>query len=104
MFNVHMKLNHESRSILKVGLKSIKAINECTPDYQKIKSKKISNALRNVTGADKSFRELVFNEDLKEIFSNFFQFKPFKEEDLVRLSTKVGLSDRKTYLIVVEQL
>ena len=38
--------------------------------------------------------------DLKEIFSNFFKFKPFKEEDLVRLSTKVGLSDRKTYLIV----
>ena len=101
-----MKLNHESRSILKIGLKSRKAINECTPDYHKIKTKKISNALRNVTGADKSFRKLVFNnvckdnKDLKESFSNFFQFKPFKEEDLVRLSTKDGLSDRKTYLIV----
>ena len=99
-----MKLNHESRSILKNWLKSRKAINECIPDYQKVKSKKISNALRNVTGADKSFRKLVFNnvcqdnKDLKEIFSNFFQFKPFKEEDLVRLSTKVGLSERKTYL------
>ena len=61
MFNVHMKINHESRIILKIGLKSRKAIDECTPDYEKIKSKKISNALRNVTGADKSFRKLVFN-------------------------------------------
>ena len=110
MFNIHIKLNHEARSILKIGLKSRKPINECTPDYQKLKSKKLSNALRNVTGGDKSFRKLVFNnvckdnEDLKEILSNFFQFKPFKEDDLVRLSTKVGLSDRKTYLIVVEQL
>ena len=42
------------------------------------------------------------NDDLKEIFSNFFQFKPFKEEDIVRLSTKVGLSDRKTYQVVDE--
>ena len=39
---------------------------------------------------------------MKEIFSNFSQFKPFREEDLVRLSTKVGLSDIKTYLIVEE--
>ena len=35
--------------------------------------------------------------DLKEIFSNFFQLKPFKEEDLVRLSKKVGLRDRNPY-------
>ena len=61
MFNIHIKLNHEARSILKIGLKSSKPINECTPDYQKLKSKKLSSALRNVTGGDKSFRKLVFN-------------------------------------------
>ena len=72
MFNIHIKLNHEARSILKIGLKSRKPINECTPDYQKLKSKKLSSALRNVTGGDKSFRKLVFNnvckdnEDLKD--------------------------------------
>lgn len=107
-FKKHLKVNHESNCLLKMGIKSRKPISHCTPEWQKNKSKKYSQSLKTVTGDHVPFRKLVFsnvckdNEDLKEILTNFFQFKPFKEEDIVRLSTTVGLSDNKTYQVIQE--
>ena len=70
----------------------------------------MSNALKEVTGRHVPFRKNVFhnvvddNRDLIELFSNFLQFKPLDEHDIIRISTKTNLSDQGMLIIHLMKL